>query len=143
MKSVSCLVGIILTLILGSCTAKKDLANSPLYTNTWELEYMSGPKIALDGLFPDKKPQLTFDKAAGEVRGNSGCNGYSAKFKGQGKDISFGEPGPATMMYCGEGEHQFLNMLNKINRYSIDKEGKLNLMINEVPIMRFKPIEHH
>ena len=45
------------------------------------------------------------------------------------------------MMYCGEGEQQFLSMMKKINKYSIDKDGKLILMINEVPMMRFKVMD--
>ena len=43
------------------------------------------------------------------------------------------------MMFCeGGGEQAFLQMIKKVDNYSIDKEGKLNLNIGEVPMMRFK-----
>lgn len=141
MKNFSFLIIIIFTFTLSSCATKKDLKNNPLYNTTWVLEFMSGPRIAFDGLFPDKKPHISFDKATSVVSGNNSCNGYSAKYDLQVQDISFGEPGPSTMMYCGEGEQQFLSMMKKINKYSIDKDGKLILMINEVPMMRFKVMD--
>ncbi len=106
-------------------------------SGNWELEYLSGPRIAFQGLFPDKKPQIAFDPATQKVEGNSGCNGYSTSYTLKGNAISFGEPGPTTMMYCGEGEKFFLNTIKKVNRYMIDSEGKLNLMIDDVPMMRF------
>ena len=109
-----------------------------LYSSTWELEYLSGPRIAFEGLYPDKKPQITFNKDTKKVVGNNGCNGYNADYTLNGNSIYFGEPGPSTLMYCGEGETFFLNTIKKINSYSIDKDGKLNLMMNEVTMMRFK-----
>ena len=92
-------------------------------------------------MFSDKKPQLEFNREEGIVTGNSGCNGYSAQFKVDGNTISFGEPGPSTLMYCGEGETFFRNTIKKVNRFKIDENGKLNLMLNDVPMMRFKKIQ--
>lgn len=138
MKKCAWLPLIIVAIILGACTATKKINSDKLFNTTWELEYMSGPRIAFEGLFPDKKPSFTFNKTSGEVNGNNSCNGYSAKYTLDGNNISFGEPAPTTMMYCGEGEKQFLNMMKKINKYSFDNEGKLNLMIDDVPMMRFK-----
>jgi heat shock protein HslJ len=61
-----------------------------------------------------------------------------AKYTSNGKTISFGEPGPTTMMFCeGGGEQTFLQMIKKVNNYSIDSDGKLNLNIGEIPMMRF------
>ena len=77
MKKLSFVFAAIL-LITVSC-AKKDTAEQ-LYGTTWELEYISGPRIAFDGLFPDKKPQLTFDKETNKATGNNGCNGYASEF---------------------------------------------------------------
>lgn len=57
-----------------------------------------------------------------------------------GKQISFGDPGMTTMMFCGEGEKFFLNTMKKVTTYKIDADGKLNLMIGDVPMMRFKKI---
>lgn len=141
MKKYILTITIIFSVIFISCAVKKNKDADSIYGGTWELEYISGPRISFEGLFPDRKPQISFDKASGEVSGNNSCNGYSAKYNLQGNDITFGEPGPTTMMYCGQGEQQFLNMMKKINQYSIDKDGKLNLMMNEVPMMRFKNID--
>lgn len=125
-----------------ACAPQKEITTKDqLYAITWQLEYMSGPRIAFEGLFPDKKPEIIFNKTTSEVTGNNSCNGYSAKYTLNGKSISFGEPGPSTMMYCGEGEPQFLAMIKKINGYSFDANGKLNLMINEVTMLRFKKLQ--
>lgn len=138
MKKLSFVFAVILLITL-SC-AKKDTAEQ-LYGTAWELEYISGPRIAFEGLFPDKKPQLTFDKEANKAIGNNGCNGYSAEFTlGEENAISFGEPGPTTMMYCGQGEQEFLKTIKKINKYSFDLEGKLNLLMDDVTMMRFKKV---
>ncbi|MCB0458571.1 MAG: META domain-containing protein [Flavobacteriaceae bacterium] len=130
----------VLAIISYSCSSTKKLASEDLYNATWELEYISGPRIAFNGLFPDKKPQIAFNKETQKAEGNNSCNGYSADFTLNGDAISFGEPGPTTMMYCGEGEKVFLSTMKKINKYSIDTDGKLNLMIDNVSMMRFKKL---
>jgi hypothetical protein len=35
-------------------------------------------------------------------------------------------------MFCGEGEKVFFGHDEKINKYSIDQNGKLNLMVDDV-----------
>lgn len=143
MQSILCIAT---TFILFSCGSTNNSSKKQsLYGATWQLEYMSGPRITFDGLFPDKKPTIAFNEATKEVTGDNSCNGYTASysFNGiamDGTSISFGEPGPTTMMYCGEGEKQFLNMMKKINAYGFDEEGKLLLKINEVTMMRFKKV---
>ncbi|MCB0747468.1 MAG: META domain-containing protein, partial [Ignavibacteriae bacterium] len=72
----------LLFLSLTACNTSKPV--EALYGTTWELDYLSGPRIAFDGLFSDKKPQLEFNREEGIVTGNSGCNGYSAQFKVDG-----------------------------------------------------------
>ncbi|MEZ4803392.1 MAG: META domain-containing protein [Gelidibacter sp.] len=144
MKNFQLLSATFLLIICCACSSTKNTDSFPvkkdngvLYDNTWQLEYMSGIRIAFEGLFPDKKPEITFDEIDKLVRGNAGCNGYSATYTKEGDQISFGDPGPSTMMYCGEGEQQFLAMMKKINRFSVDSDGKLNLMIDDIPMMRF------
>lgn len=132
----------IFTLVILSCASKKNSANDKFYNTVWELDYISGPRIAFDGLFPDKKPRISFDKATSKVTGHNSCNGYSADYTLENSNIFFGEPGPTTMMYCGDGEQQFLRMMKKINKYSFDQDGKLNLMIDDIPMMRFKKTEN-
>lgn len=138
MKNQTTLLIALIALFIVSCATKKNVDNEKLYHTAWELEYISGPRIAFIGLYPDKKPEITFEKTTKKVTGNNSCNGYSAEYTLSGDSISFGEPGPATLMYCGEGESVFMNMMQKINKYSVDQDGKLNLMIDNVSVMRFK-----
>ncbi|MCX2681672.1 META domain-containing protein [Galbibacter sp. EGI 63066] len=138
MKTTKTLSLFIFAMIIGSCSSTKKMTDDALFNTTWELEHLSGPRIAFSGLYPDKKPKITFNKATNKVEGNNSCNGYSADYTLNGDGISFGEPGPTTMMFCGEGEKFFLNTIKKVNKYKIDSEGKLNLMIDDVPMMRFK-----
>ncbi|WP_291142617.1 META domain-containing protein [Flavobacterium sp. UBA7680] len=142
MKKYTIAIVSVLTLLITSCMASKDTkGTASIYDTTWELEYISGPRIAFEGLFPNKKPQLTFDQKEKRVYGNNGCNGYSAPYTLNGKSLTFGEAGPTTMMFCeGGGEQQFLKQIAKITSYSIDKDGKLNLIEGDVPMMRFKKV---
>ena len=130
------------TLLFNSCMASKETKSAAgLFDTTWELEYISGPRIAFEGLYPNKKPQITFDQKETKVFGNNGCNGYSASYTLNGTALTFGEPGPTTMMFCdGGGEQQFLLQIKKITSYAIDKDGKLNLIQGDVPMMRFKKV---
>ncbi|MGA9638898.1 META domain-containing protein [Flavobacterium sp.] len=129
-----------LALFISSCSVMKNKKSTDTLSNTsWELDYISGPRIAFDGLYPNKKPQITFNTTTSEVSGTTSCNGYMAKYTLDNKVITFGEPGPTTMMFCeGGGEQLFLQMMKKIDNYSIDKEGKLNLNVGDVSMMRFK-----
>lgn len=140
MKKYTLAIVSVLTLLLNSCTASKGTNNGgDLFRATWELEYISGPRIAFEGLYPNKKPQITFDQKETKVFGNNGCNGYSAPYMLNGNSLTFGEPGPTTMMFCdGGGEQQFLQQMKKITSYSIDKDGKLILNEGDVATMRFK-----
>lgn len=140
MKKKALLIISLVAIFVSSCSMLKNTkTTNNLSDATWELEYISGPRIAFEGLYPTKKPQFTFNTTTNVVSGTSSCNGYSAKYTSDGKTISFGEPGPTTMMFCeGGGEQTFLQMIKKVNNYSIDKDGKLNLNIGEVPMMRFK-----
>ncbi|MCK7591457.1 META domain-containing protein [Subsaxibacter sp. CAU 1640] len=137
MKTTKMLLVVVLTLVLTACSSTKNTSNDALYDTKWELEYITGPRIAFDGLFPNKKPYLTFDKSSQMVQGNNSCNGYSAPFTVTGNTLTLGEPGPTTMMYCGEGEQVFVNTMKKINKYNIDADGKLVLMMDDVAMMRF------
>ncbi|MCO6176414.1 META domain-containing protein [Flavobacterium sp. NRK F10] len=123
---------ILVTIFTESCSSTQKTADENIYGKTWELEYLSGPRIAFEGLFPDKKPMISFNKETQKVEGNAGCNGYSADFTINGDAISFEEPGISTMMYCGEGEPFFLKTVKLVNKYKIDENGKLNLMIGDV-----------
>ncbi len=135
------LIALLFAIALAACSTSKKTTNDQLFDKTWELEYLSGPRIAFEGLYPEKKPTITFSKASKRVAGNNSCNGYATNFTLDGKSISFGKPMATTMMYCGEGENFFLSTIEKVDNYHIDEEGKLNLNIAEVPMMRFKAVD--
>lgn len=140
MNTLNIMLLTIFTLLIVSCATTKESNSDELYNTTWELEYISGPRIAFEALYPDRKPKITFDKKTQKVSGNNSCNSYSASFNLNGDSIAFGEAGPTTRMYCGEGENVFLNMIQKINKFSLDQDGKLNLLIGDVPMMCFKKV---
>ncbi len=103
----------------------------------WELNYISGPRIAFEGLYPEKKPTISFDLIKNEIMGNSSCNQFSASFSINGYNIQFGDP-RATKMFCeGGGESTFFNMLKKVNKYGISDGNTLTFMIDDVAVMRF------
>ena len=138
MKNQPLFLIVLIAVLIFSCATKKNHQSEKLYNTAWELEYISGPRIAFNGLYPDRKPKITFNKITKKVNGTNSCNGYAARYVLNGKSISFGTPGPATMMFCGDGENVFLNMIQKVDSYSFDADGKLNLMFNKISMMRFK-----
>ncbi|MGH2667035.1 META domain-containing protein [Flavobacterium sp.] len=141
MKKYVLLLSVFLFMVLNSCTASKTAAAKNLYGATWELEYISGPRIAFEGLFPENKPQITFTENEKKINGTTSCNGYGTSFTIDGNTIKIEQPGAMTMRYCeGGGENVFLQTMEKINKFSIDNEHKLNLMIDNVPMMRFKKV---
>jgi heat shock protein HslJ len=139
MKQLKIIFVFFIIISLDACQSTKNMADA-LYNITWELDYISGQRITFSGLYPDKSPQITFNKTTKHAEGNNSCNGYRAEYTINGNSISFGDPGPTTMMYCGEGEQTFLNMIKKINTYSFDDQGNLVFMLNDVAMMRFKKV---
>jgi len=126
---------------LSSCSTTKTVNNNDLFGSQWELEYITGSRIAFDGLYPNEKPTLTFDKETNRINGNNSCNGYSYKYTFDKEKLTFSEPGPATLRYCeGNGDKAFLQMMEKVESYSIDENQKLNLIAGGIPVMRFKKI---
>jgi len=111
---------------------------SKIYDNAWELEYVTGPRIAFQGLFPEEKPVITFNKSMNTATGTTGCNGYNAAYKMNGKMISFEDPAITTMRYCGDGEIIFLKTMKEITNYRMTTDGKLELLKNDIVMMRFK-----
>ena len=108
-----------------------------LFGSTWQLEHMAVPGSSIDAMFPDIKPEITFDKAQKQVFGNSGCNGYQAPYDLSGQKISFGEPGPSTLMYCGEGENHFRKHMRSVSHWKLTSDGKLELLNPDTMVLRF------
>ncbi|WP_437922315.1 META domain-containing protein [Sphingobacterium sp. LRF_L2] len=123
----------------GATKAKFSLwqDNSEALIGTWELDYISGSKIALDGLFPGKKPTINFDLDEGRVNGNGGCNNYNGSVEINETKIKFG-PLMSTKMACeGNGEAVFFSTMQKVNTFSVD-EKTLQFIMGDIVIMRFQ-----
>lgn len=128
-------------IIFSACSASKNTNSNDLFNTTWELEFITGSRIAFDGLYPEVKPNLTFDKTSNRVHGTNSCNGYSYKYNINKSELTFTEPGPSTLRYCeGNGDKAFLQMMEKVASYSIDENQKLNLIADGIPVMRFKKV---
>lgn len=126
--------------MFSNCAGTQPNTADHLYNATWELEYISGKRIAFEKLFPNNKPEITFDKDTQKVQGTNSCNAYSAPFTVREQQISFGEAGPTTLKFCGPGEKEFMNTMEKINAFSFDKKGNLNLMKDDITLLRFHKI---
>lgn len=125
--------------ILFSCKCKKIDAVSKL-DGTWELNYITGPKITFDGLYPNKKPTISFNTKENQVSGNSSCNNYTGKLVIDGNKIDFTQPMAMTKMMCldGQGEQTYMSTLQKITSYDITDDGKtLNFISGDIAMMRF------
>ena len=113
-------------------------AEATTLNGTWELNYISGPRISFSALYPDKKPQIKFNLTENELGGNTSCNGFSSKITIDGNKISIAEPFAKTMIFCeGGGETSFLNMLKKVNRYAVTNGNTLAFIMGDVAVMRF------
>ena len=112
-----------------------DTAN---LNGTWELNYISGPRIAFEGLYPEKKPSITFDVSGNMVSGSTSCNNFNGKLNVTGKKINFKDPMAMTRMLCpGEGENTFMETLKKVDSWSVTDRNTLNLIMGDIAMMRF------
>jgi len=140
MKKLSFTLAMALVLVLGACTAtKKATAYDKMTGNSWQLEYITGVRIAFEGLYPEQKPQLSFNQKTQEVNGNTSCNPFSTNYTAKDPNfIKIEAPKAMTMRFCeGEGEKRFLDMLQKINKYDVTPDGKLVLLMDDIVAMRF------
>ena len=124
--------------LLASCGGGKNPSPEVLFGPTWELESLPGTEQDFQILFPDITPEISFEKETSMVMGNSGCNGYQAPYVISGPEISFGEPGPSTLMFCGEGENLFRQRIQEADQGRITEEGKLELLEGGAPLLRFR-----
>lgn len=117
---------------------KHQSSKSSALSGSWELNYISGPRIAFDGLYPKNKPTLILKAPFSEFSGNSSCNGYGGKGSVKGSKITFGDA-IATMIACeGNGEQVYFKTLKQISSYNVSSDGNtLSLLTNDVPMMRF------
>lgn len=117
--------------------SKPATSNYEQLNGTWQLIYISGPRIAFQGLYPDRKPVIRFTTAESSFGGNTSCNSFSGKLVADHKKISFTDHMALTKMYCpGEGEQVFLKVLQTVNAYAVQNDT-LTFTTDEVPMMRF------
>lgn len=127
---------------LSACNTLKNTvdASSDLSKlgGTWELNYISGPRIAFNGLYPGKVPELIFNLTEKRVSGSTGCNSFTGNLVADDTSINLNQPMAVTKMACpGEGETIFFDMIKKVNNYTISGDTTLNLLMGDIAIMRF------
>lgn len=141
MKNITLLLALVCGTLL-SCSSKKELVptGSKSLEGNWELTYITGPRIAFDGLFPNEKPNITFNIANNLVMGKNSCNSYTGSFKAEGSKMRFDEGMASTKIFCeGQGETTYMAALQKIDGFTISEDGKtLNLLAAGVEMMRFE-----
>lgn len=105
----------------------------------WEMFYITGRRIAFEGLYPERKPTLTFTAGTDEFGGFTSCNSMSATYIGKkGKPLF--KPGAMTLMACpGEGEQVFLDAFHKVDSYTASGDT-LTFYNKDIPTMKFKKI---
>lgn len=114
----------------------ENAAASKLSGN-WELNYITGVRIAFNGLYPETKPSIDINAAVNQLSGNTSCNSFGSKLDVKGNKLKVDLSGPMTMRHCeGEGEMRFLEMLKKVDSWSVDG-NTLTLMMGDVPAMKF------
>lgn len=132
----------ILCMAFTSCNSTQSISKTTAtLEGTWQLNYITGPRIAFDGLYPDKKPTINFDLKENKVSGNNGCNQYFGALQLDGNKINFKDAKMGmTMMACqGSGEATYMKTLEKIDSYSISEDGKtLNFIMGDMAMMRFE-----
>jgi|GEM_PF-1026457 len=105
---------------------------------SWELNYISGPRIAFEGLYPERKPEISFNTAEKRVSGYNGCNQFNGPLNADDVKISFSEPMMQTKMACpGEGERVFMETLKTVTSYDASEETTLHFIADDVAVMRF------
>jgi heat shock protein HslJ len=124
-------------------TSLKSPGTNPTFLNgSWQLNYISGPRITFDGLYPDKKPQVVFDVAASHISGNTSCNSFGGGVSLSGNKFSVDPSLITTKMFCpGDGETVFLETLKKVQTWSVKDAATLELLLGDVPMMRFTKVQ--
>ena len=141
MKRMMMLVIVACTAFTGCTTMKPgSIGNGGLsqLSGNWELNYISGPRIAFNGLYPANKPVIKFEIAEKRFSGNTSCNSFSGVLVADDTSINFTEPFVMTKMACpGEGEATFIEMLKKVSNYTVTNDTTLNFTMGDIAVMRF------
>lgn len=118
--------------VLKGHSSKDDAA----LAGSWVLTYITGPRIAFDGLYPERKPTINFDLDKNEINGNTSCNSFSSGITLDQDKIKFNNP-LSTMMACpGNGESTFISTLLKVETYKVNGDT-LSFYMDGIEMMRF------
>lgn len=102
----------------------------------WELFYITGRRIAFEGLYPEKKPFIRFQQGNADFSANTSCNSLMGSYKG-GKKGELFDLGAMTLMACpGEGEQVFVDELKKVDAYLVSGDT-LTFLSKDIPTMKF------
>lgn len=118
---------IVICILFVSCNSTQStMKNTTSLEGKWELNYITGPRIAFDGLFPNKKPTIIFDLKENRVSGNNSCNSYTGVLKMDGSKINFKDPMDVTRMMCMDvqGETTYMKTLQMVDSFNISEDGK-------------------
>lgn len=140
MKKAMVILAAVFLGFMPACKISKKTADMKAISHlngTWVLNYISGPRIAFDGLYPDRKPEITLDLSSKRVTGNTGCNHFNGGFTAHGISIDLKGPFAMTRMMCeGQGESLFIETMKKVNTFEAD-ESTLTLIMGDIAVMRF------
>lgn len=140
MKKITVALSLVMMILLSSCSVlKKGSSNSLVnqdLSGSWVLTYITGPRIAFDGLYPDKKPTITFDLEDKRISGNTSCNSYGAGILLDKDKIKIEKP-YSTMMACeGNGESTYISTLLKVETFMVNNDT-LSFYMDDIEMMRF------
>lgn len=116
--------------------AEESTAEQAL-NGTWELDHITGSRIAFEGLYPGKKPVIIFNLPDTKATGNSSCNSFNVTFTIDGTNIRFNDAASTRMACPGSGEATFFNTLKTVTKYSVTG-NTLNLIMDDIAVMRFQ-----
>lgn len=124
----------------GTATFTKAFMVPENLVGKWQLFYITGRRIAFEGLYPDRKPFIKFNEMGHFISANTGCNSMTGKFDPSNKKEIF-ESGAMTMMACpGEGEQVFLEEFKKVTSYEVSHDT-LSLFNGGIANMKFVKVD--
>jgi len=139
-KKITLVLILLVGVMVSSCNIFKGHSvnknNDTALAGTWVLNYITGPRITFEGLYPEKKPTITFDLKKNEINGNTSCNSFSSKIIRDKDKIKLDNP-LSTMMACpGNGEATFISTLLKVETYKVNGDT-LSFYMDDIEMMRF------
>jgi heat shock protein HslJ len=134
MKKISLVWSLII--LLTSCSSSQMSLTEAmnLLNGTWTLQSLNG-QSELTTLFSNQLPSLQFDTQAMRISGSDGCNRLSGPLRVEdGNQIRFDQLAGTKMACEGQGSDVFLNALNKVTTFQLDK-GTLKLLADGQEVM--------